>query len=506
MATPPLPPTPLSIAPTEENKSAVKKSIWHGILLAAIIASGGSALLAVVSLLLLVQSGSAVGWGGIVLGFIVLQYVEWAIDACAALFLTYCLLYFLKWRSEGYAFSKTVLVFGILAMLPIGARIYSGIMIHNAQTAFDKANPIVVGVQPYDFSQDVIFHTSGLSLNGDIRLAGKTVLWSEVTKVSPPYPRNVTDLFAFSFDPEASKGVVGQATHFDKAAASIPYDVYKMGYVVGGKAYWIQGQATGGRDSLEEYDPVSGAQEELLKGDVIFLEGGNNNYLLLSRPITKPNGYSGTAVSLYDIATKTETPIDEWSGYSAVFGDGYFCHATKNNSIGIYDLNTKKESIVSTAATDKDLGYGMTIAGCSRSYAVYTFARASKPGTPAVWETHLLKMRDNGATADELMNIPSSRENNHLSLVDNYLFFADDNVIYRKDLSTGDETQIVSSSRLGPWDTDGTYLAYAVTLDKGVALHLQKVAPSPAAEPAQKVTLGQNGRNVIYDKSVYFGG
>lgn len=429
------------------------------------------------------------GWGALIFGGIYFVIIELPVVSLLSL----VLIRFLIRDSLGKKTITSILfqlvsifvifiVVGYISSFVFG--IFNQKQVQTTQKTFEKENPIDVGTKQYNFLKDALFHTSiypGLYGNyptiHDLKINNNTVTWSERTRNSPPYSENVLDLFMFKFDVASSQGTLTQVSHNESATTM--YKDVEDSLVLKGKIYWTRMNDNGSR-TLIVYDTLSG-KEEVLFTDIRGLIGGYENRLLLMREHNIPLGDNSYRtefkVSLYDLLSKNETPIDVAPG---IVNENYMCHVNKDWSIGIYDIDLNKDiTIVHTLAEkniltaenkDMEVVYGVQVLVCSKNYIIYSFG-ASVPGKPAPIEMHSYVINKDGKGLDQKIDKIDGAK-----LIGNYLYYSNEKGITQKDIITGDEKLIISVSGINGWSIDGDYITYQKINEQGKAeFYLKKI-------------------------------
>ncbi|MHB8652114.1 MAG: hypothetical protein ACYC8S_03195 [Minisyncoccota bacterium] len=349
-----------------------------------------------------------------------------------------------------------------------------------AQKTFEKENPIDTGTKSLVLSKDVLFHTSiypGLFNNhpviNDLNIKDNTVIWSERTQNAPPYKENVLDLFIFEFDGASSQGTSTQISHNEKADTL--YKSVEDSFILNGKIYWTRENSDGDR-TLTAYDTASG-KEEVLFTDIQGLIGGYGNYLILARKNDTPLGdgsyRGGVKVSLYEISSKQETPIDVSPG---VIDGNYMCYGNVDGSIGVYDIGTKEKLVIHTAAENlsakkMELVYRVSVLACSKNYIIYSFT-PGVPGQVSTAETHVYTIKTNGESADQKIDTIDKAK-----LIGEYLYYSNSKGVFQKNIVTGGEMMLLPLDNLVGWSTDGNYITYQKIDVQGKAdFYLKKIS------------------------------
>jgi len=339
-----------------------------------------------------------------------------------------------------------------------------------ALTVLDKFQHIIVSKntteliqeKEYDFSKAEVVINDSETGKWNFIAEGNKIIWTEQTKEYPPDLENVWEVMLFEFNSEENKGVTTQVSNFDSAKDKSPFGYGKATGLFDGKVYWLQDY------KLYTYDPESKDKKiNLLAKDIQSIYGKYQNRLL----VMKGNGIR-TQQGLY-LLNLDSNELSEFTkiGFldntnqrfvlSIKMNKQYICYQTKDNEIGMYNL----ESGENTEANLNGLfiSLNMSILDCQKDYIVYANSNKSVPGTPSGLKYQIYQISESKIILDKEINRGISNSAK-AKLKDNILYYSNTKggsgtePLIAFNLKTGTEKTILEN--VGDWSVSGNYLIY----------------------------------------------
>jgi len=335
------------------------------------------------------------------------------------------------------------------------------------QTAEKNENPVESGIKQYNFLEKNIFNNRQSAKN-NLKIEGSNIVWIEQTKEFPTYPKNIWNIFIFSFDAKNSQGEINQISDFDNAKKGSPESLE----IFDGKIYWTQDT------DLYEYNPYL-KTKELISKNIGIIYGKYKNLLIYKKGFN-PNPYGSEKIGLfaYDLSNNKEIDLTSKIGdiNKLTVRDKYICFSTVKtpgsgkNTVVRYNLDTDETDILDTWLEDVQLTWGFQILDCSDKYIAYEFGSPTSPGKPSPTELRVYQFGYGEVLVKRLESFNLNGVKGKL-IKDNF-YYSDKGKIFVTDLYSSNEDLVVGEIGSTEWDVSDEYITY----QKGNDLYIQPLS------------------------------
>ncbi len=360
--------------------------------------------------------------------------------------------------------TRTLLVFVLCYFLA------SAVNSKIAQNEAAIQNPLPGGSKSYDFSREVLVADRNPS-KFDFSISDNHILWSEHTKIFPPFPRNVWDIFVFKFSSQTSVGSITQLSNNEDESQDNPHKIDGKAKIYDNNIFYLQG------NTLYKYDPKPATKSIIVK-NVDKLIGTYNNRLVFRRKSTDLGGNSSNGtkgemsseVIILDLVNKKETRLPELNSFEQITMNGEkICGITNKYQVIAFDLTTHKSKMI-----DFDTVKWKSGVQCNGRYLYYLTTEHIGPNKANFFDFKLNKT----VTMDANAKSGHSIIWDEAKLIGDRFYFTHDNKTIRY-LDLGNYKEVAFTEldyKSEKWDTDGEFVVYSVQDQKNnISLRLHRV-------------------------------
>jgi len=317
----------------------------------------------------------------------------------------------------------------------------------------DIAN--ITQTKSYDFSNTILISNRKSYKLNIAAMDNNKAVWIEQTKNYPLFPKNVWDVYIFEFNPKISNGNIIKASDLSDAKNTSPENVN----IFNNEIYWTQDL------DLYKYDYTSKGPILVLKNAGNLLEKYESTLILLNNSLLS-----------YNLLTKQTNKLDfnKFAEDSVLkrssFNKNKICYPYNSRSLGIYNTETKSNTLFSLKSNNIISDPLLEVIDCSDNYITYN--SSGEINEIGVYD---FKNQKNIFTKkySKLISGVHAKLNNNKLFYSLYSYASDPQYtshsdIYQVDLNSISEKIILSEDNLvisgiSPrkyWDTNGKYLIY----------------------------------------------